>query len=68
MFPLVSRSRHPVSKILRSQPVRVRRAIHASSPRREGIFRNAEGHWSTTIATIGLREIFTVLGGLLASE
>lgn len=71
MFPLVSRSRHSLAKFLRSSPVCARRAIHASPSRRGGIFRNADGRWSTSIRTIGtftLREIFAILGGLLASE
>jgi hypothetical protein len=71
MFQLVSRSRHPVSKFLHSPPTYTRRAIHASSSRRGGIFRNAEGRWSTSIGTIGtftLRDIFAILSSLFASE
>jgi len=71
MFPLISRSRHPVAKFLRSSPIYPRRYIHASPSRRGGIFRNAEGRWSTSVVTIGtftLRDMFAILGGLLTSE
>ena len=70
MPPFVSPSSHTIAKSIYSQPTYARRAIHLSPPRRDIIFRNAEGRWSTSVGTIGILtlDIFVVLSSLLSGE